>query len=143
MPRNEELLRQVAQDIRDDPASYDQTTFARETSCGTTACIAGHAAIRSGKRPIFDFCDGTARYFFSDTERVCGGDIGQVLLGLTDEEASLLFDEFWRPAHGLSVPEALEKLAAGASIEEITGAHDGDCDCDACCDARHDMDDLG
>lgn len=55
-------------------------------------------------------------------------------LGLTNDEADILFDQSWRPNCHLTVPQALEKLAGGSSIEEVTCSYDYDrdtnCDCD-------------
>jgi len=44
----------------------------------------------------------------------------QRLLGLTDNEADVLFDAEWAPRSGMTVPEALRLLADGVFLSEVT-----------------------
>jgi hypothetical protein len=79
MTRNVELLQATMQQILDNPEQHDQMSFVDENACGTTACFAGWAALLSGwsVRQI-----RLANCMYS---------VGAKLLGLTDDEASILF----------------------------------------------------
>lgn len=48
---NKELLLKTLQYIKDHPEEHDQNRWFKRTPCGTTACVAGTAAILSGYRP--------------------------------------------------------------------------------------------
>jgi hypothetical protein len=43
-------------------------------------------------------------------------DMGAAALGLTSDEGRVLFNQAWAPASGLTVPDALRRLADGASL---------------------------
>lgn len=65
-------------------------SFARETECGTSACIGGHALMIEGYKP--DFTQDLEILFRSPTgEWVESWNASQRLLGLTREEAHRLF----------------------------------------------------
>jgi hypothetical protein len=51
MSLNVELLRKVRDAIADEanPVGFDMSSFGEQRSCGTTACIAGHAAMIGGR----------------------------------------------------------------------------------------------
>lgn len=118
--RDTELFRDVAQYIRDNPEEYDQNfwSYYDEDSCGTYRCILGTGIhLRGIAKQCFDLSEGGEVTFkigylpFVD---------GAHLFGISPTEANFLFHGAWRPAHGLSVPEALEKLAAGAHLKDVT-----------------------
>ena len=79
MKRNVELLQATMQQIIDHPEQHDQYRFVDMNICGTTACFAGWAALLSGW--------SIARIRRVDSMY----DAGAKLLGLTDDEASILF----------------------------------------------------
>lgn len=173
--RNAELLRRIADVIEKDVGVYDQSVWGEgddeivvddpdviaeasekliEKSCGTAHCIAGHAAVLSGYKPVVFKClipatgmRGPVMAIEINWEELTPPaeqkgewtsdsthpfSIGRDLLGLSFSEAEVLFDEFWCPAgtddrdefNGTLVAEALRGLAAGASIYEVTD--DGD-----------------
>lgn len=139
--RNEQLLRDVASHIEAHPEQYNQGTYGREAACGTTACIAGWACLLSGHEALVREME-TLEVQHDELLRLPHGswgeehwktidrrdelaekihETGAKALGLEDEiEAGRLFSGGWRPGHGYSVPEALEKFAAGSSLEEIS-----------------------
>ena len=122
--RNRELLERVAQRIEAFPEHYDQGLWMTDSedrhldegddaSCGTHACIAGWAVIEAGEKI-------PAKW----------EDVGAELLGLTHNEAKVLFDQDWKPRghdeadtaemEGKRVGEALRRLAEGDSVRNIT-----------------------
>lgn len=127
---NTELLLKVANAIEKYPELYDQETYGdvevNNTSCGTTACIAGWACALEGyyptvidtrfsyekvsKEPYTEYYDGLDTHFTAVS-----------ILGLDNGDAEELFSAYWMPRDDLTVPEALRKIANGASIEEVTG----------------------
>lgn len=46
---NVERLRALRQTVKVNPENWDQTYWARKTTCGTTMCLAGWAAYLAGK----------------------------------------------------------------------------------------------
>lgn len=102
-PETVALMNQVADHIEAFPERYDQEVYWITTECGTVGCIAGWADRLSGyDDPLVAPSNAEER------------------LGLTLDEGSVLFDEAWRPAEGLTVPDALRKLAGGADLEDVT-----------------------
>lgn len=119
--RNEDLFRQIADLIEDEPERYDQTVYHLLTDCGTTGCIAGHAIMINGWQFEESGCvyaPGTNR----NSDCSCGNlnIYAAELLGLTSDEADVLFSPGWAPSSHLNVPDALRKLGAGADISEVT-----------------------
>jgi len=144
---NRELLLRVADAIEREPDSYDQATSAsyriqtrdgnikdispqaaRATiegleflpHCGTAYCIAGHVTVQAGyaynlKFGWWEAGDGT--YFYDGGQ----GLRAKELLGLSEPQASVLFNADWVPAEGLTVPEALRAFADGAKLSGLTG----------------------
>lgn len=55
MPLNVELLTKVKEHILAHPEELDMRNFI----CGTTACIAGHACLLSGDKPVFSKAEGS------------------------------------------------------------------------------------
>jgi hypothetical protein len=93
---NMPLLRRILHQIDEHPETYEQSVYASDSPCGTSYCVAGHAAVMSGAKPYWQRLDplSTEPYFRADeTEdgemiRV----VAQQALGLTDDEACQLFD---------------------------------------------------
>ena len=171
--RNKELFYKIADVIENDLSVYDQSwwgahiyetcpngddealerTKARvlEQSCGTSHCIAGHAAVLAGYKPevrkgyVPAFGKAEAHIvieinweeMFSPNGNVMDhpSDIGRKVLGLSPEEASILFGEYWRPldwdddasdeVNAKYVAEALRALGDGWSIYDVT-EHESD-----------------
>lgn len=113
--RNEELFRAIARQIEEHPESHDQFSWnVTWPGCGTKCCIAGWAVSLAG----YQFSSYGFAFVAGNEDYV--GCLAEELLGLGGDEADRLFDAAWQPAHHLTVPEALEKLAAGASIDEVS-----------------------
>lgn len=117
MTRNKKLLRRTGDFIEKHPHKYNQHTW----NCGTMMCVAGTAA---------SLVKGYQGFVINHDEVLVNGelyDIGafaQEQLGLTDDEASILFFSGWEPkgsgSRATRVKNALHKLADGADIEEVT-----------------------
>jgi hypothetical protein len=107
--RSADLFRRVADRIERDPDSYDQATWVRIGECGTVACIGGHALLEAGEA-----ADRTSTGGWAECHA-----LAQTLLGLTDRE-SILFHARWRPAPGMTVPDALRRLADGWPLAVVT-----------------------
>ena len=165
--RNKDLFYQIADVIEKDLGVYDQslwgghvytscendpeaieatTNHVMEQSCGTSHCIAGHAAVLSGykpqvlKIPIPKTGIREAGMIIEinweeliSPDGVAGkhpSDVGRELLGLTIEEADLLFSEWWKPEgfdfgnedriNAKAVAEAMRELGDGCSIWDVT-----------------------
>jgi hypothetical protein len=93
---------------------YNQSVWAKQTKCGTAACIAGHAAIEAGWEPI-----DKAHYGFHIDEACKSGkwgDISEVArkaLRLTETQAFILFDHdgsHWPEPFNQRFSKALRKL---------------------------------
>ena len=141
--RNKELFNKIADVIENDEGVYDQSLWGAhiwrtcdntvedvehtkmvvtELACGTSHCIAGHAAVLSGWTP--KILVGThyrgertieinweelhppkelvekPNPSYEEEDMLLDthpGNVGRQLLGLTDSEADILFSEFWRP----------------------------------------------
>lgn len=124
MERNAELLRKVADKIAAFPELYDQGCWAEEDACGTTACIAGHALLESGKyrERVDDW--GSVFFFNKEGVAVPPAEEAEALLGLSKGEATRLFSMGWQPTgEGLlseRVQKALYAIANGADIEDVS-----------------------
>lgn len=134
---NTELLLKVADAIEKYPELYDQETYGDvevdDTSCGTTACIAGWACALEGYHPVVDrlpWRDASSYFTYTRVAQkpwqawsngVSPHDIAQELIGLEDWAAEELFGSDWGPVEGLTVPQALRKIANGTPIDEVTG----------------------
>lgn len=131
---NKELLLKVADAIEKYPELYDQETYGDvevdDTSCGTTACIAGWACALEGYYPtIATLSDGEVIFGYDNVAKepwtpfskgVDSHVTAQQLLELSENEADVLFGGGWRPDEDLTVPEALRKIADGISIAELS-----------------------
>src|SRR5688572_2759026 len=135
MTRNKELFYRIADQVERHPETYDQSVYGEVTPCGTSHCIAGHAAAMSGCRPTV-FLDGSLLPNGCVVTDAAGKkrDVDLVaaeLLGIEHGEASWLFSPAWEPPPEMTVPEALRRLGDGAPINEVTesgllGAEDDD-----------------
>lgn len=113
--RNEELFRQVADQIEREPHLYDQALYRNKTACGTACCIAGWAIAISSYDDMHKFAEWERRASAVRIVKRAGG-----LLGLDDGERYELFAGSWEPHDGLSVPDALRKIGEGAAIEDVS-----------------------
>lgn len=85
-------LRRVLAKIDAEPETWDQTAYALKHDCGTCYCIAGHVVVDEGHKISFgDFGNTCSTAWFTD-DGVRVFDIASKLLGLTEEEAVLMFD---------------------------------------------------
>jgi hypothetical protein len=100
MMENKELGRLVIKQAEAFPESFYMGTWARETPCGTTACIAGHALLLSGYsvqfRPMMllsgeVFPDKRAVFLDPEGEVVICPQEARRLLGLSLQEENSLF----------------------------------------------------
>jgi hypothetical protein len=131
---NTELLLKVADAIEKYPELYDQATYSevevKDTSCETTACIAGWACALEGyyptvahsaysddkwltyesvsKEPWTDYSDGVHPHYTAAS-----------LLGLNYSEADDLFADCWTPLGDLTVPQALREIANGTPLMRL------------------------
>lgn len=118
--RNEELFRQVADQIDAHPESHNQDGFLFIGECGAVACVCGWAVVLG---EFMGAVNAAETWYFSHANAsVAMWDRGQEALGLTHDESLTLFSPSWRPHDGLSVPDALRKIGEGASIEDVSAA---------------------
>ena len=129
--RNTELFNSVADEIEFFPESYDQgrwgfvvdQTSEAETLCGTAFCIAGHGVHRTGWVPFRGINDWYELWLPEVIEARSAITVNIAAAheyGLTSKEQSLLFNERWLPAIGMTVPEALRALGSGADLFAVT-----------------------
>lgn len=96
-PNTAELVA-IYQYIKAHPEEWDQGVYAKRTACGTAYCIAGHAAVRAGWKPLWPRREGNATANCLDGPRDDDGwlplfdDVARDILGLTAGQASNLFD---------------------------------------------------
>lgn len=96
---NVDLMLAVREQITSHPETHDQDSWGRRgPECGTTHCIAGWAAVLSGRS--LEWNEGG---YANTTEGVDVGRAAEVLLGLNGNEAWALF-------HSLDNSDALAKL---------------------------------
>lgn len=129
------LLRDVADRVEADPGTYDQGKWiylpgvewswtrvpVADPPCGTTACIGGHlvmAALPAAR--LFYLGDKVeANVSGRAVERAVSEVAGELLDG-SGINTAVLFHGEWRPRPGVSVPDALRRLADGATLGEVT-----------------------
>lgn len=137
--RNAEALNRLANYIARHPERYNQGRWGwtaipdaadRERvnvkECGSTQCIAGHAARQAGWTPLV-VIDGDSLDIDWESVRLPGqrvfrhvSAVARKELGLTPRESAILFAGGWKPSEGRTVQWALRQLAKGASIEDVT-----------------------
>jgi|SRR5918992_2557049 hypothetical protein len=92
---NIELLKKVRDKIATTPEAYDQETWGRveeAAPCGTAACIAGWTITLDEKIPLGKLhCLGRSGDFLVANEYLHVNDVARDSLGLTDQEADILF----------------------------------------------------
>ena len=96
------------------------------TECTTKGCLAGHTVMRAHYQPRVRKAFGTIELNWNyvrknkEAKFQYVADVARKLLGLSKEEAKVLFDSNWLPRDDMSVQDALRKLADGASVESVT-----------------------
>jgi hypothetical protein len=109
---NVPLAKAILRQITEHPETHEQSSWMGHKACGTTHCIAGWAAALTPDiklRPI-----GPAGFMaaFPDGEKHVPSYAGQILLGLTDEQADDLFYE-----GNSGAVEYLRELIDGAAVQ--------------------------
>lgn len=135
--RNRKLFYRVAEYIETYPERYDQGEWGvdlveneifdgKEISCGSHMCIAGTTAALSGYSPtVYNRgFDGSQWNWVTvvdseGTEEIVDTVAGDQL-GLSKDDRNNLFMGNWRPAEGMTVPDALRALGDGADLEEVS-----------------------
>jgi hypothetical protein len=111
---NVELAKLVLKQITTFPESLDMGSWA--SSCGTTACIAGHTLLISG----YTAASSGSCFFDPDRKVVPAGETAKKLLELTDEEYEDQ-DGLWQiPLFYLPAGEAIARL------EKLIAMHEGE-----------------
>jgi hypothetical protein len=95
------LLQRTLATIEAHPESWDQSMWAARTQCGTSYCFAGYAVALCGGRANFEGYedDGEELAYhvvvglLPGIEETAYGPVATTLLGLTELQASELFDE--------------------------------------------------
>ena len=127
LERNSELFEAIADAIELAPERYDQSDWALPGPddfeglpttellhrCGTKHCIAGWAVSLSTT-------EDTRNKTKDDVDRRGWGAVARERLGLSFDEADELFGQHWLPRAGMTVPEALRALAAGADVRVVS-----------------------
>jgi hypothetical protein len=86
---NLQALYEAIWDIEDNPEGWDQTTYGKQTACGTFGCLAYRVCERDGKEFDVD-SDGELTVWTPDGYRtICASAIN--ILGITMTEAFHLF----------------------------------------------------
>jgi hypothetical protein len=125
-----DYLQAIADQIEQHPGLYNQWAYASPAAeeCGTAYCIAGWAAHLRGWEPDTP-AEGDWEWRYPE-RAVSGGwitdDVAAIaaeLLGLDEDDAALLFAEWWKPRLGLTVPGALRAIANGEPVEAVTYAN--------------------
>lgn len=84
---NIKLLKEVRETIVLNPETHNQKTWV----CGTRMCIAGHAAVMSGKAKVASSLAWGDYFVDMDGQDVTASEIAQDELDLTEEEREYLF----------------------------------------------------
>lgn len=123
MTRNAEAIRKVADHIEAHPDQYLQAEYATRTDCGTAYCIAGTVGVQQGLQPARFNSEGRGSGCWVDPvteERASIETLAESLLGLSQFESGALFDPYWKPADGMTVPEALRRFANGSCLLAVS-----------------------
>lgn len=93
------LLDAILDHVAANPETWKQGAWAERTACGTTLCVAGHAASAAGWDLLFengwDGSSGYARTCRRDGVTLAIRDAAEELLGLTDLELGNDDGEVW------------------------------------------------
>jgi hypothetical protein len=108
---------------------YETVGEAREFKCGTAGCIAGWEALRVSD-PDLEVRGNRIGGRFSE-------EIAEQSLGITHEEARILFQGEWSAKHLVDITKAevldqLDRIIATGTIERVHLEDDNDCDCHLC-----------
>ena len=128
------LMHAIADVIELDPTRYDQSDWVKvdganvpdveeklkvvvEHGCGSAFCIAGWAAVLE-----YDRLDDQQKrvQLLVDIEESGFAAVAEDLLDLSFYEGDDLFASRWKPKPGMTVPEALRRIAEGGSVESVT-----------------------
>lgn len=111
---NTELGRLVLKQVETEPETFDMRTWVHRTSCGTTACLAGHALLFSGytmgTEPLFE--DGEWVFCFLDPDGQAVADPGRAA----------------QQVLGMSYAERFPLRATACSDDECRDLHEVPCD---------------
>lgn len=114
---NIKLLKDVRDTIIMNPDSHNQSSWI----CDTTMCIAGHAAVVSGRAEVrVDKLYGVYLANVSDPEEsLYASDVGVEVLDLTDDERHYLFYCFDNETSIRRIDHLLELWEAGKVLDDI------------------------
>lgn len=121
--RNTELFYRIADEIETFPEEYNQAAWGRKRDtapCGTAFCIAGHAAHLTGWQPTSTAWFSVIRPKETRNNAIDISTVGRAELGLSYNESQFLFDQYWRPKRGLTVPQALRRIGDGEKISTVS-----------------------
>jgi hypothetical protein len=124
--RNTELFYRIADLVEVFPESYDQDVWGAPRPaalCGTSHCIAGHAAAETGWMRAEEDWETVQRKNVGVAADISS--IGALELGITDSEAEFIFGGCWAPDDG-NVAKALRRLGDGADLSEVAEEWDED-----------------
>lgn len=95
---NAARLEQVIGVIEADLSKWDQSMWAQRNPCGTSYCLAGHAAVLAGKQPLFvnkyDSEPNDEQIAFQTIDGEYIQDVAMEWLDLDEDEANYLFSAF-------------------------------------------------
>lgn len=91
MELNVPLLDSVMKQITEFPELHDQGWFFTDTDCGTACCFAGWACVLAGYEPDMAWGDNRGAGVNSPDGVKGAWEVAQELLGLTDDQALVLF----------------------------------------------------
>lgn len=86
---HKERMIEVLDKIRANPETFNMAYWAYMSDCGTTYCLAGHAALLAGWEPAFEYFD--ADMCTKDNQRSFIFTVAAEHLGLTALEAARIF----------------------------------------------------
>lgn len=114
---NIKLLKDVRDTIIKNPDSHNQSSWI----CDTTMCIAGHAAVLSGRAELrVDEPYGAYLASVSDPElSLYASDVGEEVLDLTEEERMYLFYCMDNETSIRRIDHLLELWEAGKVLDDI------------------------
>lgn len=99
------LLQKVMDHVTAHPEEHNQRNYGRQTPCGTTFCVAGHALLISGYTPLFTNYPGPE----------------QVMLGVYDAHGKMIhgYDEVARKELDLTMTQASEIFYCMGELDEV------------------------
>lgn len=119
-PYNTDLMLAVREQIREHPEQHDQAYWAQKKDCGTTLCIAGWAAVLSGRQVEWLDDEDVISVWLEGDEGLWGRmipDAARELLGLDYMESIALFMQ----RDNAAALELLDRMiVAGKNGERVT-----------------------